>query len=676
MPQLIARNRLIILLLACFLALAFAQGARAAVGTATATVAIASATTDAAIDSAVREAVALAGGLPAGVAYGKSIVIHPNLVQAGWASGTGPITHAEVVRAIIRMCIERGASVSDITVCEGSASYRPGSDTTGYTDRQMTLKAFRDCGLDTNGDMLEDQTGVQLVDANNAGQVYPSFPGYSGPYNSSYVTKITNKPFLINRTYVIPNIVAQADVLIQVPVLKTHALAGVTGALKLSFGYAPTDIYHYPGLNYYKWALLHLTSWGDNELTTNAKGMADMTLARPPDLVVMDALVGITNGPCGGSDGNGGYLNIAPGGPMRCIFASKDPVAHDTVETLACWFRTDAASVPGLTYARALNLGENNPARIEVRGKKLSEVRRRFPTWGSADMGDTTAPIMGDLTVDVGSDGLLEVTPVGSWDASPGVAKGELYVDGVLADSNHLSPYSTDCLIKGSAGSHTVTYTLYDGMLNEVSLQRTIQVAGSAALTEVLSAGDGETVFAGPAVFAGRTPALGENTFFVLSKSGVGGMRVQCSGPAPDLAIGQSVSLFGALGTVHGQRVLLCETFKAADTVSAVRPLGMQNKAIGGAGANALTPGVEDPWGPYNLGCLVQTFGVAGAGGDGYFTLDDGTLPGGLKVLCGNATPPAAGTKALVTGFSCADDSGGTAERMLVVRSAADIVTF
>ena len=82
--------------------------------------------------------------------------------------------------------------------------------------------------------------------------------------------------------------------------------------------------------------------------------------------------------------------------------------------------------------------------------------------------------------------------------------------------------------------------------------------------------------------------------FFVLSQSGVGGMRVQCSGPAPDLAIGQSVSLFGALGTVHGQRVLLCETFKAADTVSAVRPLGMQNKAIGGAGANALTPGVDE----------------------------------------------------------------------------------
>ena len=153
-----------------------------------------------------------------------------------------------------------------------------------------------------------------------------------------------------------------------------------------------------------------------------------------------------------------------------------------------------------------------------------------------------------------------------------------------------------------------------------------------------------ETVFAGPR-FRGEDPALARYTSS-CSRDGVGGMRVQCSGPAPDLAIGQSVSLFGALGTVHGQRVLLCETFKAADTVSAVRPLGMQNKAIGGAGANALTPGVEDPWGPYNLGCLVQTFGVAGAGGDGYFTLDDGTLPGGLKVLCGNATPPAAGTKA------------------------------
>ena len=48
MPQLTARNRLTVLLLASFLAIALAQGARGAVGTATATVAIARAATDAA----------------------------------------------------------------------------------------------------------------------------------------------------------------------------------------------------------------------------------------------------------------------------------------------------------------------------------------------------------------------------------------------------------------------------------------------------------------------------------------------------------------------------------------------------------------------------------------------------------------------------------------------------
>lgn len=656
--------------------LQFPAPGSAAVGTATSTVAITGAPTDADIEAAVREAVALAGGLPTNVGPGKKIVVHPNLVQAGWASGTGPITHAEVVRTVIRMCIERGASPTDITICEGSASYRPGSDTGGFTDRQMTLKAFRDCGLDANGDMFEDATGARMLDANNVGKVYSNYPGYSGPYNSSYVTQVTNKPFHINRTYVIPNVVAQADVLIQVPVLKTHALAGITGALKLSFGFAPTDVYHYPGLNFYKWSLLHLTSWGDDELTTNAKGMADMTLARPPDFVVMDALIGVTNGPCGGSDGNGGYIGLPPGGPIRCIAASKDPVANDTVEALMCRYKVDIGSVPGLTFARLHNLGENDPARIQIVGRRLAEVRRRFSTWGSADLGDTVSPIIGNLTVSLDEDGLLSVTPVGGWDASPGLAKGELFIDGTLVDSNHASPFATSCVLKGSAGQHTITYTLYDGLLNEVSLERTIEAPGNGALNEAVTPGDGETVFVGPALFAGKTPALDSSTFFVAAAAGVGGLRIVNNGPAPNLAAGQTISLYGTLSTVNGQRVLICESYTAGQSVAAVRPLWMQNRTIGGSGISEQTPGVDDAWGPYNLGSLVRTSGTAGPGGDGYFTLSDGTVPGGIKVRTGTLSKPAAGTRALVTGFACVDDSSGTAERLLVVRDASDISTY
>ncbi len=633
-------------------------------------VGIADIPTTADIEAAVRRAVEFAGGLPSGIGPGKVIVIQPNLVQAGWTSGSGVIAHVRVVREVIRMCLEKGARTQDIFVCEGSASFYGSQG--AYGPREMTLKAFRDSGLDANGDLYEDETGVRLLDANQAGQLYPDFPGYSGPYDPAYVTHVV-KPFLLNRVYVLPNLVVNCDFLIRIPCVKSHSLAGITGALKLACGLAPTDIYHYPGLPFYKWALLHQPVGGNNELITNAKTQADMTLCRPPDLVVTDGLVGVTNGPCGG-DGGGGTVNLPPGGPIRAILAGKDPVATDTVQALVCGYQTHSGSIPALYWAAQLGLGTDDPRKIEVRGRRVSEIRRWFPAWGSAKPGDRVAPVVGDVNLTLDSSLRLTARPVGAYDASPGLCKAELYVDGVLVDSSGEAALETSCLLAGAAaGQHTLKVIVYDGMLNDTSLTRPLTVHNGPPIPSALAAADSTRLFLGPVAFAGTSVALDGQTFFVTNQAGTSGLMVRYRGAAPLFVAGAHISLEGELQTQNGQRVLMGWALAEQGGSSPVRPKFMLNRAVGGSSLNPHTPGVSGSQGPYNLGCLIRTSGVVRETGQSWFVIDDGSRPGGLKVLCGPVTPPTAGSKVVVCGFSCCEENGGSILPVVALRAAADI---
>lgn len=654
-----AWGRLLASVTAVFLLLGFAACEAAVVG-------VAKAPADVDIDAAVMRAVELAGGLPDKVGPGAKIVIQPNLVQAGVPSGSGAITDARVVRAIVGMCLQRGAYVDDIAICEGSASFW--GDRGNYTDRQMTLKAFYDSGLDRNKDMREDVYGVKLMDANDAGGLYPNYPTYTGPYNNYYVTRII-KPFLINRAYYLPNIIAQCDVLIRVPVFKTHNLAGITGALKLSFGHAPSDIYHYHGLSMYKHALLHMSFTGDDELTTNAKGMADMTLCRPPDLVVMDGLVGVTNGPVGGADGGGGTIYPPPGGPLRIIAATTDPVANDTFETLAAGFKVDIASVPGIFYAAANGLGTFNVDNIVLRGERINDIRRWFPPWGAADPGDSTAPTLQGINVTTNND-ILTVQPVGAQDNLNQLAKAELYVDGLLCGTSPQPPYGFALRMTGAGdGNHLVTYVLYDTMLNEVSRSQSVSIDAGPPIGSALGLANGQETLLGPVVFAGTSPELGRNTFFVTNSEGTSGLRVLFWGEAPNIEPGTVMRLHGRMiPDTQGQRIMQCWDFTEVGPGAAPQPKFMKNSAIGGVNLNGVTSGVVAAQGPYNLGCLVRTSGTVTIAGPDSFRITDGSRPGTVQVLCSEPAPPV-GARVLVTGFACSANG----QPVIAVRSGSDV---
>lgn len=708
-----ARRRLIasIITVAALFTLSYINNDRgiiAQVSNATAIVGVAKTPTtspsDAQVEAAVREAVAQAGGLPANVGPGKKIVIQPNLVEAGWPSSDvnpgvpyarGVVTDVRVVRAVVNMCLEAGASVNDIAICEGSAGFRENTSLGGFGWREATKKAYYDAGFDRNKDMRDDVTNVQLVDANHVrddkDDVYPSYPfGQNDGYNPAHVTKAQYAGgSLITRNYFIPNCVAECDVLIRVPVLKTHDLAGYTGGLKLAFGVGPSDIYHASfGSNQgqdktMKWNLLHQQAWGIDELQTNAKGMVDMTMARPPDMIVVDGLVGITTGPT---------RVIAPAtvpttaNPyMSCIIASHDVVAADTVGALAIGYLV--SSIPGIGYAAGQGLGQNNPGLIDIRGAALSDFRQWWPrhpmnSWPSGLPGDPHPPTNLDLTIPDGAHagGTIAIKPRAVTLSNP-VCKSELYVDGDLVNTALSSTVTWTVGSGVTEGAHQIVYVLYDVMLNKASVTRTINIHRGNTVSSILSQPDGTSVFLSPVYVTGRATAIDNYTFFVSTADGVSGLKVVRPSGALNWAYGYELTANGTLSTVNGQRVLTLTYDSNGSTKAIAKPRLFRNSALGGAALEDVG-GVYLGTGPYNLGCVVRTAGKVSAGGTNYFYIDDGSLgndPSGvskLKVYSGTITQPVVGKHVSLTGWSCTENDGGVIRRMLILRSSSDIKPY
>ena len=407
---------------------------------------------DAEVEAMVREAVRLAGGLESVIHPGDVVVVKPNLVQdvppdRGW------VTDPRVTRAVVRLAQETGAGT--VYIAEGTAVYL-----TGQQDRYPTRQAFQVVGYDADGDMIDDATGVQLVDLNISGD-------HTDATDPAYVTSVTIPNGLIRKQYWIPNPILNCDVLISVPVLKNHYNAGLTLALKNMIGIAPNDIYHPPGWVVGKHSLSH-------EPYDLPRHIVDLNLCRPIDFVVVDGLRGMTDGPIGSQ-------LISP--PMQMIMAGRDPVAVDTIGALTIGY--DPASIVYLDMAQDVGLGLADVSRITVRGRPVSEVRRDFPVpYGDppAQRAESQPPTVEILSPAEGEVvwGVITVEATASDDVR--VAKVEFYVDDVLQEKL-LAPISgaTYRLLLDTAalsqGLHTLKVVAYDAMLNQATSIRLIQVA-------------------------------------------------------------------------------------------------------------------------------------------------------------------------------------------------------
>ncbi len=288
------------------------------------------------VEKMVRKAVKLAGGWP--VKRGDTVFIKFNANNDQWymlSTGHGNAadfaatnTDGRVARAVALLAKESGAKKIIIGEAAGIAN---------------TLQQMKVWGAE----LAVRDAGAELVDLDRV------------PY------KWVKAPHaLAAKEYAIPKVVLDADVVISVAVLKTHALSGTTATLKnVAIGVPPNQVYGAP-----KIGLRH---------DVLAKTMADVVEIVGIDYAVLGAIYG------GGGDG-----------PTKCdgiyhgiVIAGKDPVAVDYVGSATMGRQPERYG-----YLRvAQDIGVGTYKDIAVVGKSIGDVMiqyKQLPGHGPAAWGE------------------------------------------------------------------------------------------------------------------------------------------------------------------------------------------------------------------------------------------------------------------------------------------------
>lgn len=261
-------------------------------------------------------AIANAGGLGDIVRPGQSVLIKPNLCTDDYIDS--PLTtDYRVVAEIVREVKALGAG--RIIIAEGPFGPDP-----------FTPENLRKSGFGT----IE---GVEYLNLNDI------------PAEDCY--HVTGRNSVTNKAIYIPKIYVDVDVVINVPVLKTHEGTVITVGVKNAIGVPPMPLYARPRAK----LALHF------EYDINA-AIVEINLIRRPDFTVVDGIVA------------GERENSTTAKPVQAntVIAGRDIVAVDTVA--AAFMGFNPAVVPHLTLAAKSGLGEMNMENITVVGGKLEDM--------------------------------------------------------------------------------------------------------------------------------------------------------------------------------------------------------------------------------------------------------------------------------------------------------------
>lgn len=400
------------------------------------------------IKQMVTDAVNMAGGFEDLIKNNRTVVIKPNLVTPidytlpGWKGKplapevNGTTTDYRVARAVVELVRQYNPD-GKVYVMEGSA----------FPTKQCMQQ------LNYTPDYIPGVDGFIAIEEDSGGW---------RDYNSPGIVKVPVKDgLLVNEVYMNKKY-KEADVIISLPVLKTHWTEVVSGSIKnVGIGATPATIYG--GEQYMS---VNRTGSLDHDKTKLDQWIHDWFVARPADFAIIDGLQGIQNGPTpcfdqtGSSDIKMDQMNT------RIIVASRDCVAADTVESLI--MEWDPAAVGYLGYIEESGLGNCNVSNIRVIGKQVDEVRKDFK--GTAPEGKFTDLAAPEVTV-----GRIEMTAEGlsvQMDVSEDTAKVEVYMNGqyVMTDIPK-DPGNYTLLIKDvkeSDPANDIVIQVYDKYLNRV----------------------------------------------------------------------------------------------------------------------------------------------------------------------------------------------------------------
>ena len=251
------------------------------------------------------EAIAALGGMQVFVPRGSKVVVKPNI---GWdvPPERAGNTHPQLVGRIVEHCY--GAGAKEVTVFD------------------HTCDNWRRCYRTSGIEEAVKEAGGKMISADSEDY----YQNVSVPMGKRLTETMVHKS-LVN-----------ADVFINVPVLKHHSSAMVTIGMKNLMGVVWDRGY-----------------WHRNDLH---QCIADFASFRKPDLTVVDAYnVMKQNGPRG--------VSTSDVVAMKAQIVSKDPVAADAAATKM--FGLEPADVRHIQIAAEMNLGRMNLKDLAIHRIKL-----------------------------------------------------------------------------------------------------------------------------------------------------------------------------------------------------------------------------------------------------------------------------------------------------------------
>lgn len=268
------------------------------------------------VKKALEKAIGLLGGIEKFVKPEQKVLLKVNLIEP-MPPEKGACTHPMIVKAMIEM-------VKEITpnVWVGDAA--------GSTEENTTEKAFNVSGISA----VIKETGAVKKNFQKSETIEIEVE------NGKHYKKIP-----------IFRPVAEADVIINMPKLKTHGVTFYTGAVKNMFGCVPG-----------KFRQTQHKKLKDRQKFSQA--LVDVFIAKKPSLNVMDAIQAMQgdNGP-----------SYGPLYKLGLIIASEDAVALDAIASEVIGY--NAMSIPTTQKAFEREVGEGRIEKIEIAGEKLEECK-------------------------------------------------------------------------------------------------------------------------------------------------------------------------------------------------------------------------------------------------------------------------------------------------------------
>lgn len=394
------------------------------------------------IKEMVSKAVGLSGGFNSLIKPGDTVVIKPNLVGSKDNITGQPLDKEingitadwRITKAVVEM-IRQINSIGKVYIMEGSAEYKT-SDV--MKNLNYTNEYIRD--VDAFIGIEEDSGGWQ-------------------DFNSTSLSRVSLPNGLLHKEYYLNKRYKEADVLISIACLKSHASAIVTGGIKnLAIGATPANIY---GASQTDNSRMNMVPH-DNKDGDLHKWIHDYYSCRQADFVILDGLEGFQNGPAPG------YINSSNEDKMnmRLVMAGRDAVAVDTVASLV--MNWDPDSVTYLKYLSDSGAGVMDVSKIRVAGNSVDEVRKDFgtlkiPPSGSRKIATKIAPKFKVESFEINNKELkVKIAAQGN------VKKVEYYIDDNICseDLTCRNTKGSSSMNKLSAGQHILKIRIYDEFLN------------------------------------------------------------------------------------------------------------------------------------------------------------------------------------------------------------------